>query len=408
MLALGLDPRVDAGFGSKCARSIVLWRAVERFPLRLKALPPQPEKSQQFTTFYWAVATTGSTVATSSLEVRTRVRARAGLHGNGLAMTQSTAFGDKFGERLRCDSAPAFVSRSLRNTTIAVTEIKSDNPVPGPSSSLAREDAFLVALQVRDYPVHEYFEEGRAAPVTSLRAGDTTIYDIKRDPVFNINNPFHSIHFYFPRAALNAIADNAGVPRIGDLRYQPGVGIDDPIMRRLALSLLPAFEHPEQVSRLFAEHITLAVGVHAARTYGDMRPARIVNGGLAPWQERRAKEIVDANLDGAVPLKMLADECGLSVGHFARAFRQSTGMTPHQWLTQRRIETAKSLLRDRRYSVSEVALACGFSDQSHFTRVYTRAMGTSPGAWRRQLDTGISTAGSRASVWMAASSASSV
>ena len=70
-------------------------------------------------------------------------------------MTESTAFGDRFGERLRCERAPAFVSRSLRNTTIAVTEIKSDNPVPGLSSSLTREDAFLVALQLRDYPVHE-------------------------------------------------------------------------------------------------------------------------------------------------------------------------------------------------------------------------------------------------------------
>ena len=205
-------------------------------------------------------------------------------------MTESTAFGDRFGERLRCERAPAFVSRSLRNTTIAVTEIKSDNPVPGLSSSLTREDAFLVALQLRDYPVHEYWEDGRPAPVTALFCGDTTIYDIKRDPVFNINNPFHSIYFYFPRAALDAIADNAGAPRIGDLRYQPGAGVDDPIMRGLALSLLPAFEHPDQVSQLFAEHLTLAVGAHVARTYGDMKSTRVVHGGLAPWQERRAKD----------------------------------------------------------------------------------------------------------------------
>ena len=301
-------------------------------------------------------------------------------------MTESTAFGDKFGERLRCERAPAFVSRSLRNTTIAVTEIRSDNPIPGPSSSLTREDAFLVALQLRDYPVHEYWEDGRPAPVTALFCGDTTIYDIRRDPVFNINNPFHSIYFYFPRAALDAIADNADVPRIGDLRYQPGAGVDDPIMRGLTLSLLPAFERPDQVSQLFAEHVTLAVGAHVARTYGDMKSTRVVHGGLAPWQERRAKDIIDANLDGALALTLLAQECGLSVGHFSRAFRRSTGMAPHQWLTHRRIGAAKSLLRDGRLSLSEVALACGFSDQSHFTRVYTRATGTSPGAWRRQLD----------------------
>jgi AraC family transcriptional regulator len=68
---------------------------------------------------------------------------------------------------------------------------------------------------------------------------------------------------------------------------------------------------------------------------------------------------------------------------FSRAFKQSTGIPPHQWLLDRRVETAKDLLRRSCLSLTDIALTCGFSDQSHFTRVFVRACGVSPGVWRR-------------------------
>jgi transcriptional regulator GlxA family with amidase domain len=107
---------------------------------------------------------------------------------------------------------------------------------------------------------------------------------------------------------------------------------------------------------------------------------------IAPWQVRRAQEILSANLDGSVPLKEVARECRLSVSHFSRAFRRALGVAPHQWLLMHRIEVAKEKLRDSRLSLLEVALACGFADQSHLTRVFTGMVGVSPGAWRRALD----------------------
>ena len=109
----------------------------------------------------------------------------------------------------------------------------------------------------------------------------------------------------------------------------------------------------------------------------------IPRGGLAPWQARRARELLDANLDGKLLLSQLAEKCGLSTRHFARAFRQSMGVPPHRWLLSRRVERAKDLLRDPMLSLAEVALACGFADQSHFTRMFTTLAGLSPGLWRR-------------------------
>ncbi|MDI4232753.1 AraC family transcriptional regulator [Bradyrhizobium sp. 31Argb] len=300
-------------------------------------------------------------------------------------MEESSAYGQSFGERLRAQ-ATSFV-RSLRNTNIAATEVRADNPPHGLSAPLTREDAFLVAVILRDYPVHEYFEDGRIAGVTSLRTGETVLYDVKRNPQFYINNPFHSIHFYFPRVALNLIAEGEDAQKVEELRYQPGAGVDDPILRALVGSLVPAFEHPEQASRLFVEHVTLAVGIHVAKTYGDVRSvATTSRGGLAPWQMKRAEDTLGANLEGDVSLADLANDCGLSASHFSRAFRQSTGLSPHRWLLQRRVDQAKSLLSERKMSLSEIALACGFADQSHFTRVFTRLVGIGPGAWRRNRD----------------------
>ena len=213
-------------------------------------------------------------------------------------------------------------------------------------------------------------------------------YDLKRDPVALLDKPHHSLLFYLPRAALNAIADDAAAPRIGDLNYKPGVGVNDATISSLGSTILPALSHADQANRLFVDHVTLAAGIHLA---SDLRRAATgsrgrVRGGLAPWQERRAKEVLSANLDGSVPLKEVARECRLSVSHFSRAFRRTMGVAPHNWLLTRRIEVAKEKLRNTGLSLSEVALACGFADQSHLTRVFTGMVGVSPGAWRRALD----------------------
>jgi AraC family transcriptional regulator len=302
-------------------------------------------------------------------------------------MATSDAYGQRLGERLRVDNAPAVVTRALRGTDMAVTEIQCDDPPWERSDPVQQEDGFVVGLQLRDFPRQEYWEDGRLASVCDLRAGETCIYDLKREPRGLLNKPYHTLYFYMPRAALNAIADDTNAPRIGDLSYKPGAGVDDVMISSLRGTMLLALANPEQASQLFVDHVMLAVGTHVAQTYGGMRPlSPPVRGGLAPWQVRRAKEILGAHLDGSIPLQEVARECHLSMSHFSRQFRRTTGLPPHKWLLARRIEVAKEKLDDRRLSLSDVAAACGFADQSHLTRVFTRMVGVSPGAWRRAME----------------------
>jgi AraC-like DNA-binding protein len=301
-------------------------------------------------------------------------------------MRENGAYGKRLGSSFRIEEAPAIVTRTLRGSEIAVTEIRSDKPDFAVSDAIPQEDAYLVGVQIRDFGDQHYWEDGKKFAVHNVRAGEMLLYDLKRNPTILIDKPFHSIHFYLPRAALDAIADDSNARRIEDLRYSPGAGWVDETVFNLGSSMLAAMQAPEQASRMFVDHLSLAVAAHVAQSYGGLKPvARPPKGGLAAWQERRAKETMDANLDGNISLRDLASDCGLSLSHFSRAFRESTGIAPHKWLLRRRVDAAKAMMEDRRLSLAEIATACGFADQSHFTRVFSQAVGLSPGAWRRDL-----------------------
>jgi len=300
-------------------------------------------------------------------------------------MPNSDSYGEAFGKRLNAQ-ATAFVARTLPKTIIAVTEMRCEHSQNALSTPPIEEDAYLVGVHLKNFPRYEYWENGKAAPLSSIRPGETIIYDVKRHPIFLLNNAFHTVHFYFPRAALSAIADDANAPRIEGLHYKPAISRADPVLRGMAEALLPLFRNPDRVNRLFMDHVMLAVGHHVATKYGGMRPTKQpIRGGLAPYQERLAKELLRENISGESPLAVVARECGLSLSQFSKAFRRAVGVPPHRWVIQQRIALAKTLLRDGAAPLSEVALACGFSDQSHFTRYFSAWVGVSPGVWRRSV-----------------------
>ena len=106
-------------------------------------------------------------------------------------------------------------------------------------------------------------------------------------------------------------------------------------------------------------------------------------GGLPNASLRRVKDYVDAHLAEPIELATLADVAGVSLFHFARAFKQSSGMTPHHYLVQKRVERAQSLLAQSDRTLSEIALTAGFADQSHLTRRFRQVVGITPSEFRR-------------------------
>ena len=299
-------------------------------------------------------------------------------------MKERRAYESWLGEVFGPHKASTLVTRELHKSTVVVSELRCDRRNFGRTAPIAREDAYVVALQLRACHDHDLYFDGRLKRPTNWFAGVTSIYDLRSDPVAEIRDTFHSLVFYLPRKVLDGLAYDAGIPRLGDLRFPLATGINDPVVRHLLSSLIPAIGKPEEAQSLFLDHVALAVATHVARVYGGMSLNAGASGGrLAPWQERRVKELMSATLTEEIPLSQLASECGLSVRHFARAFRRTTGVPPHRWLLKHRVDRARELLSNRALSLTDVALVCGFADQSHFTRVFTAMVGVSPGAWRR-------------------------
>ena len=161
-------------------------------------------------------------------------------------------------------------------------------------------------------------------------------------------------------------------------------------MLSLARALNPVLARPEHAPALYTDHVFLAMVAHLAVAYGRLHSSDIqaytARKGrmLTPLQERRVTSRLLDDLAGDPSLSELAALCGLSRTHFIRAFKQSTGMPPHRWLLMQRVKRAKDLLHGTNMPIADVAAACGFADQSHLTRVFSKAFRVSPGVWRRQ------------------------
>jgi transcriptional regulator of acetoin/glycerol metabolism/AraC-like DNA-binding protein len=113
-----------------------------------------------------------------------------------------------------------------------------------------------------------------------------------------------------------------------------------------------------------------------------LAPAPRAQGGLPAGAMRRVREYVEVHLGESIDLTTLATVAGLSVHHFARQFKQAAGVTPHHYLTRKRIERAQEMLAQTDLSVSEIAYASGFSDQSHLARHFRYIVGTTPREFR--------------------------
>lgn len=301
---------------------------------------------------------------------------------------QGESSGGSYGEHLAdCFgvSEPGLhAERRLERGMMALSELKLDLPMAGPSESLGCDEAFLVDVQLASIAGHEYWLNGRSIPVEPAVAGMTYIHDLRLDPRALVREPTHSLHFYIPLATLNAFADQNGTSPVSELIHGPMVGRDDPVMRFLCQAAMAALREQHTASGLLLDEILGAVCAHTLGHYGNTGvTVRRYASGLARWQELRAKEMMDGCMD--ISLMELAQECHLSVTHFVRGFRRSTGMSPHQWLLARRIDKAKLLLVESDHALAHIALECGFSSQSHFNAAFKCSTNVSPGRWRRSF-----------------------
>jgi AraC family transcriptional regulator len=271
----------------------------------------------------------------------------------------------------------------IRSTTLSVTRFAPTVTEDGLIAGMPADDAHVILFQLRAHPAHDFWIDGKYTPAESAPRATLSIFDLTEEPHGRLTHPVDTLMFHIPELALDEIAEDAGARKIATLSAPDGWRTHDPIVIRLQDYILDALAAPEQSSQLLQDHVMLGLGAHFAQTYGGMAKSVLRQGGLAPWHEGRAKEFIAANLSQSISLQDIAYESGLSLAHFARAFKTSVGMTPHSWLQTRRIARSKDLLLASHLDLADIALDCGFADQSHFTRTFSRLNGEGPGAWRR-------------------------
>lgn len=270
---------------------------------------------------------------------------------------------------------------------VAVTHLACSRFIRARSEPVGSEPAFSILHQLGDLERHACWLGGQPRYSGSFAAGTVSVLNLMDNPRCEFTGPLEAVQYYVPHAALDDFAREHGSKSIPTLQWDRARR--DPMLSTLSSVLLNALEQDRTTNQLFVDQIGLSLLAHFAQTYGGMRPGDGAStGGLAPWQERRAKEIMRVRLASSLTIADIAAECRLTASHFARAFRRSTGVAPHDYLSQLRIEEAKRLMLTTKLPLADIALMSGFGDQSYFTRVFSRIVGTSPGAWRRDRSDG--------------------
>ena len=299
-------------------------------------------------------------------------------------MSTQYSDGAQFANCFRTDVRPFVLSKSLSRGGTAAARLTYSEPAHGPAR-IPAQSAFVVLSLMHDLVCGNLEINGRPRLPSVLRTGEVGIFDLRCETVVDVQSPFDFVYLYFPQSALDRLADEYDVPRIVECTLQPGVSAPDPVVTQLTACLQRVLERGDRATEVLTDHVTLALQTHFAQHYGGMRiRSESTQGALAPWQLRLAKEMLTTHLGSRVSIAQISTECELSASHFARAFKCSTGMSPYRWLVGRRIEKAADLLRRSALSVAEIALICGFSDQSHLTRVFGTTTGAPPGRWRRR------------------------
>ncbi|MEZ2295147.1 helix-turn-helix domain-containing protein [Variovorax sp. RCC_210] len=285
---------------------------------------------------------------------------------------------------LGCTASHLSQDRDLLANGVRVYRKTVDGPQRQHVETAASGRGVLVGVSLRDGHRRRVLHEHHAVR-HDFGKGAIYIRDFCDRYRADMETGFDFVLLEISHAALERALDDRAGPRAGGLAAVTAER--DDVLAHLAQALVPALHDPADTSLLFVDQVCLAVTSYLVDAHGraappnEPRTQRV----LSRSHEARAKEMLRSKIDGAISVAEIADACNLSRSYFIHAFRETTGQTPHQWLIAQRLERAQALLMDFERPLADVAAACGFADQSHFTRVFSQYTGSPPGSWRRKM-----------------------
>jgi AraC family transcriptional regulator len=282
---------------------------------------------------------------------------------------------------LRPEHDRALTVRTLQRSTLAMVVVRYGDAVPAESDhAVVPDDAQTFGWNLRGAAGVECVSRNPKVK-SAVNEGETMFCALPELDFLRLTAPCIAQHFVLTRTFLDALSEDLDAPPISHIG-RPDTAVDDPMLAALGSRVLSYMCAPEDLDLLAADHIMKSLAIYVCGRYGGLVMKRPLAGGLTRWQIRLSQEMIDASLATGIPLKTLAEACGLRTSQFAHAFKRSTGIAPHRWLVNRRLERARTLLRAPTLPLADIALVCGFADQSHFTRTFRRHHGVVPSVWR--------------------------
>lgn len=189
----------------------------------------------------------------------------------------------------------------------------------------------------------------------------------------------------WPDARLKrVVGDGLRLPEDGDFGALHADMLANPMFGQMIGAMFDVADPDDPAAGLFFESTLLSLVASLVMESGKHKIKPPPRDGLAPWQVRRATEMIAQSEGPNVSLNELAAGVGMSTFHFCRAFKQSTGVAPHRYQTRLRLERAQAQLADTPLSIIEVALSVGYDTPQGLARLFQRELGISPREWRRR------------------------
>lgn len=293
-----------------------------------------------------------------------------------LATAKATT--DLFG----CPASKLGKDQELQGSGIKFFRKGSDDPELGRIATEADDRGFLVGVSRNAGHRRRIFHSSHATE-HEFEHGSIYIRNLANAYRADLRGAFDFLLLEVSRSFLTELAREHGWRGGVDLVCRAGT--IDPMLSHLVATVEPLLEKSGKASSLFVDQLGSTIGIHLIEHYGAAAgppnlPRQV---SLSRSQLAAACEMLVGDAGSDLSIAAIARRCGLSRGYFIRGFKEATGKTPHQWALSRRVEQARGMLTGSDMSLADIALACGFADQSHFTRVFSRVTGLPPGGWRR-------------------------
>jgi len=193
------------------------------------------------------------------------------------------------------------------------------------------------------------------------------------------------LHLYIPSQSFMALGHEFAVDLNGTSHLRYEAGFDDGLIKQIARTVVTELKNETSSGAMLIDGLTVGLAAFLLAQHGETAQRQLRSSAVGALDRGRLARVIDyihAHPEETITLEKLASVACLSQFHFSRAFKQATGKTPHQYLSERRLELSKSLLVKGQESLSDIALICNFSSQANFNRAFLRAMGITPGQFR--------------------------